>query len=173
MKSHYSHLYKTAAWQRRRAAQLRQHPLCVMCLSMDNRITAASVADHITPHRGDPVLFRGPLQSLCASCHSRRKQQLETTGHVRGCDVNGRPLDPNHPWNRPTATGALQAFERLPAPDAATDSRSAIQRAPGASEERSGPMGGLGHVDGGSTADRPSPSVCTSVNRAEKGSGSS
>lgn len=90
------------AWRKRRAQQLREHPLCRMCMDLDGRVMVATVADHIEPHRGDPVLFAGPLQSLCKRCHDQRKQQLEASGHIRGCDVNGMPLDPGHPWNRPS-----------------------------------------------------------------------
>lgn len=88
------------AWRRRRAEQLAEHPLCAWCMKI-GRVTPASVADHIEPHRGDPVKFAGPLQSLCATCHSAHKQLLETSGYIRGCDERGYPLDPNHPWNRP------------------------------------------------------------------------
>ena len=42
----------------------------------------------------------GPLQSLCPACHSRDKQQLERSGFVRGCDRDGVPLDPSHPWRQ-------------------------------------------------------------------------
>ena len=60
-----------------------------------------TVADHLERHAGDYQAFWfGPLQSLCASCHSSRKQQAERVGYHYGCDVRGHPLDPNHPWNR-------------------------------------------------------------------------
>jgi 5-methylcytosine-specific restriction enzyme A len=85
-------------WRKRRAAQLRAHPLCRMCAENDAKITLATVADHVTPHRGDSVLFAGPLQSLCDSCHSSRKQALEHGGFLKGCDLDGIPVDPNHPW---------------------------------------------------------------------------
>jgi 5-methylcytosine-specific restriction enzyme A len=97
--SKWGHLYDRR-WRKRRALQLTEHPLCRLCMDVRGRVTAATVADHVTPHRGDPVLFDGPLQSLCAACHSAWKQQQETTGHIRGCDVNGMPLDPNHPWRK-------------------------------------------------------------------------
>lgn len=82
-------------WQKRRKAQLVREPICRQC-----RREPATVADHLTPHRGDPVLFAGPLQSLCAPCHSSIKQQQEKSGSFSGCDVQGRPLDPSHWWNR-------------------------------------------------------------------------
>jgi len=73
--------YKTAAWQRRRADQLAAEPLCAICKKA-GRITAASVADHPIPHRGDYDLFwRQKLQSLCDQapwrCHSSEKQRQE------------------------------------------------------------------------------------------------
>jgi 5-methylcytosine-specific restriction endonuclease McrA len=61
----HHHLYNTRRWQRRAKAQLKEHPLCVMCLAR-NMVTPATVADHITPHHGDHQLFYfGELQSLC------------------------------------------------------------------------------------------------------------
>jgi 5-methylcytosine-specific restriction enzyme A len=108
----HKHLYDTQAWRRRRARQLQAEPLCRWCKS-EGRIVPASIADHIDPHRGDRVKFAGPLQSLCASCHSSRKQQLEKSGSVAGCDVQGIPLDPNHPWRleieRQRMTGGYDA----------------------------------------------------------------
>jgi hypothetical protein len=79
--------YKTSAWQRRRLAQLTAEPLCAICLK-EGRVTAATVADHVTPHRGNADLFwNGPLQSLCDEapwrCHSRVKQ-LEERGAQAG-----------------------------------------------------------------------------------------
>jgi hypothetical protein len=73
--------YKTARWQKRRAAQLAVEPLCAICL-LAGRVTAATVADHVKPHRGDPVKFwEGELQSLCDEapwrCHSSVKQREE------------------------------------------------------------------------------------------------
>jgi 5-methylcytosine-specific restriction protein A len=92
--------YGTKRWQIRRSQQLRDHPLCALCLEQ-HRVTAATVADHITPHRGDYNLFwHGPLQSLCENCHSRFKQHVEIRGYSNAVDVHGRPIDPNHPANK-------------------------------------------------------------------------
>jgi 5-methylcytosine-specific restriction endonuclease McrA len=65
-------------WQRAREQHLAQHPLCVMCQA-EGRVTAATVVDHITPHRGNEALFwdRSNWQSLCASHHSGEKQREE------------------------------------------------------------------------------------------------
>ena len=78
---------KTAArgyggkWQRERLAYLHQNPLCVMCQA-EGRVTAASVVDHIVPHKGDPKLMwdRGNWQSLCAPHHNSDKQRIDKGG---------------------------------------------------------------------------------------------
>lgn len=88
-----------ARWQRRRAQQLRDEPLCRFCAALGH-VVAATIADHVVPHRGDPELFEGELQSLCKRCHDSTKQQLEVSGTFRGCDVNGLPLDSSHPWRK-------------------------------------------------------------------------
>jgi len=39
------------------------------------RVTAATVVDHVVPHRGDPVLMWdeiGNWQSLCTDCHGAK-----------------------------------------------------------------------------------------------------
>lgn len=69
--------YWTARWRRQAKAQLTADPICAICYG-NGHITAASIADHVEPHRGDHDLFwHGPLQSLCAPCHSSVKQREE------------------------------------------------------------------------------------------------
>lgn len=83
----------SARWERARAAFLREHPLCVYCARL-RRTKAATVVDHIIPHRGDKQLFwdQTNWQSLCASpCHSAIKA-AEERGHMRGCDADGIPI---------------------------------------------------------------------------------
>ena len=88
--------YCTASWARRRAYQLRVEPLCRLCLE-DGRVTPATVADDVTPHRGDYTAFRlGQLRSLCADCHNRLDRTNNPRAPVR---EDGTPSDPNHPWN--------------------------------------------------------------------------
>ena len=60
-------------WQRLSKAYLRRHPLCVRCKAQ-GRFTAATVVDHIIPHRGDPHLMwdESNWQALCKSCHDRK-----------------------------------------------------------------------------------------------------
>jgi hypothetical protein len=87
-------------WQKARETFLNHHPLCAYC-ERDGRVTAATVVDHKTPHRGDQDLFwnRDNWQPLCASCHSSFKQQLEKSGATQGCDAAGMPMDPGHHWS--------------------------------------------------------------------------
>lgn len=69
-------------WRKARLGFLRKHPLCVYCLKVD-KIEAATVVDHIEPHKGDKELFwrRSNWQSLCKVCHdaktAKRMEGLE------------------------------------------------------------------------------------------------
>ena len=70
-------LYRYARWLRLRREQLQSELLCRFCLIV-GRETAATVCDHVVPHRGDVDAFwSGPFQSLCVGCHNRDKQRLE------------------------------------------------------------------------------------------------
>jgi hypothetical protein len=78
----------TYRWKQFRLAWLAEHPLCgdreegrsgehSACVRA-GRVSAGTVVDHIQPHRGDwEAFWRGPFQTLCASCHSSLKQQEE------------------------------------------------------------------------------------------------
>jgi 5-methylcytosine-specific restriction protein A len=91
--------YGLQRWRKRAAHQMRTHPLCAQCAA-DGRVTAASVADHNPPHNGDWNAFRlGPLQSLCADCHGRKRGN-DTRGYRSAIGDDGLPIDPNHPFNR-------------------------------------------------------------------------
>lgn len=52
-------------------------------------VTAATVVDHVIPHRGDKDLFfaSNNLQSLCEHCHNSHKQRQEKSGVLAGCDA--------------------------------------------------------------------------------------
>ena len=62
-----------AKWRKASKAFLRKNPLCVMCLK-EGRYTAATVVDHIKPHRGDSTLMwdSSNWQALCKSCHDKK-----------------------------------------------------------------------------------------------------
>ncbi|WP_199085455.1 HNH endonuclease [Bosea sp. ASV33] len=70
-------LYWTARWRAIAKDQLAREPLCATCL-VEDRVTPATVCDHVEPHRGDVVAFwTNARQSLCTSCHSSAKQAEE------------------------------------------------------------------------------------------------
>lgn len=60
----------TREWDRCSKAYLQSNPLCVHCMRTGVR-TAATITDHITPHKGDMSLFwdESNWQSLCKRCH--------------------------------------------------------------------------------------------------------
>jgi 5-methylcytosine-specific restriction protein A len=91
----------TARWERYRLHFLRANPLCAMC-QREGRVVPATVVDHVTPHKGDQALFWDPAnhQALCKPHHDSTKQRQERRGFVSGSTVEGRPIDPDHPWNR-------------------------------------------------------------------------
>jgi hypothetical protein len=63
--------YQSHRWRRIAKLQLAQHPLCKMC-EEDGVTSAATIADHVTPHKGDRTAFyTSPLQSLCKPHHDR------------------------------------------------------------------------------------------------------
>jgi len=68
-------------WQRERLLFLAQHPLCLMC-EVEGRVTAATVVDHITPHKGDYDLMwdASNWQALCPTHHNSDKQRIDKGG---------------------------------------------------------------------------------------------
>lgn len=83
-----------ARWRKARLVHLAEYPLCVMCQAR-GEIRAATVVDHIVPHRGDPVLFWDPSnwQSLCQPDHDRHKQALEAATRGVGKPQPPTPVD--------------------------------------------------------------------------------
>src|SRR6516165_582801 len=85
-----------------RGARIRRHPLlvpplCKFCLERDI-VTPATICDHVEPHHGDVNKFwLGPFQSLCKECHDSTKRFVEQRGYRPDIDLDGWPLDPQHP----------------------------------------------------------------------------
>lgn len=70
--------YRTARWKKVRWSVLARDLFrCKMCHHIED--PAKLVCDHIKPHRGDELMFwdGSNLQTLCAKCHSSRKQAAE------------------------------------------------------------------------------------------------
>lgn len=85
--------YSLARWHKLRAKQLRDEPLCRMHRQVGQTV-AATICDHVTPHRGDEHLFwSGPFQSLCKTCHDSYKQAMEKSGRaLQPVGIDGWPV---------------------------------------------------------------------------------
>ncbi|MCE5270835.1 HNH endonuclease [bacterium] len=60
-------------WQRASKRFLEKNKLCAECERQD-RLTKATVTDHIVPHKGNQKLFwdQSNWQPLCKPCHDRK-----------------------------------------------------------------------------------------------------
>jgi 5-methylcytosine-specific restriction enzyme A len=98
--------YNTAQWQTLRRLKLQANPLCEACLRLDrNRLVPAVAVDHIKSINdgGHPFPALDGLMSMCTRCHNRKTRIVEQQNKQligKGCDINGMPLDPSHPWYR-------------------------------------------------------------------------
>lgn len=89
--------YRTPQWRALRAAVLERDPIC----KTPGCGRASQHADHITPRSRGGADSMGNLRGLCASCHSTvTRHGNKGPLRVKGCDINGVPLDPNHPWRK-------------------------------------------------------------------------
>jgi hypothetical protein len=104
--------YTTQRWARLRLIKFQHNPLCEICLQQFGEIVPAVAVDHrvpISPEGRKKRLMSeafpplDQLTSLCASHHNQktRAEQLGEKDYMtKGCDIFGRPNDPNHHWNR-------------------------------------------------------------------------
>lgn len=84
-----------AAWKKLRAYVLSGEPLCRHCTARGLTVVATEV-----DHRNGPADNRlESLQPLCKPCHSKLTNADLGRSVSMGCDSNGMPLDPVHPWN--------------------------------------------------------------------------
>lgn len=88
----YRKWYTGDKFRKARAAFMAAHPLCEICGGLSSDL------DHITPHKGDPVLFwdSDNWQALCASCHSK-KTAREDGGFGNRC-ANSKENTPRRRW---------------------------------------------------------------------------
>jgi 5-methylcytosine-specific restriction enzyme A len=85
--------YQLESWRRRRRLQLRTEPTCAIC-AKKGLVVPATIADHVEPHRGDPIAFAtGLLQSLCERCHNSDKRLLERGFRRPTIGVDGWPIE--------------------------------------------------------------------------------
>lgn len=88
-----------------RDAQLAREPWCRFCWEERHVKVRATVLDHIKAFRrpdgtADGKLWGDPKnhRSLCGPCHDARGATRSRAEKPPGAGVDGRPLDPNHPW---------------------------------------------------------------------------
>ena len=82
-------------WQKIRKIKITNNPLCESCANHDiDRL--ANVVHHIIAIEKAPELrlTMSNLMSLCAECHESLHGRLI----IKGCDINGLPIDAKHPW---------------------------------------------------------------------------
>ena len=91
----------STAWKELRAQVLAEEPLCRWCLARGEYVPSTDV-DHIEDSRDDYTddNSRGNLMGMCHECHSLKTARSMGKRVTLGCDTNGLPLDPSHPWNR-------------------------------------------------------------------------
>ena len=91
-----------AAWGKLRKSVLREQPLCPECEARDI-LEPATEVHHINDNANDNS--RENLVGLCKPCHSRHtaRDMGKTVIDRLGCDSTGKPLDPNHHWNKPAS----------------------------------------------------------------------
>ncbi len=99
--------YNTGAWKKLRAAHLAHSPFCEGCTAMGNPYRLANTVDHRHAMSEGGPAFPGHdgLASYCPSCHSAKTARgaeagaIKSTKPRRGCNPDGTPLDPSHPWH--------------------------------------------------------------------------
>ena len=95
--------YYTSRWRRttRRQVLLNAGYRCARCSADLYGAGTGAHVHHIIPLEHEPGLAYDlfNLEALCVRCHNTEHERGERSGQG-GCDANGQPLDPDHPWNR-------------------------------------------------------------------------
>lgn len=99
--------YNSANWKRLRKAHLAAFPWCEGCKHMGKPHVLANTVDHRVPISEGGPAFAGHdgLASYCPACHNAKTARGSEHGAVRsnkprrGCNPDGSPLDPAHPWH--------------------------------------------------------------------------
>lgn len=86
--------YRSSVWRRLRWATLQRDRYCVVrgCGAV------STVADHIVPRARGGADTLANLRGLCTRCHNRRSASGNSEPRAIGCNADGSPRDPAHPW---------------------------------------------------------------------------
>ena len=94
-------------WERKRLRVLaRDEYLCQPCKRV-GKVTPATQVDHkIGKAQGERLGMRKSaiesiknLESICDDCHKSKTAIEAHFNPFKGCDEEGEPYDPTHPWN--------------------------------------------------------------------------
>ena len=91
--------YNTSAW-RRGARKQALHDANYTCQRCGVSLAGGDGnVHHRKPYKLAPALRIEPqnLVALCRGCHDAEHADMKR-GSKRGCDENGMPTDPRHPW---------------------------------------------------------------------------
>lgn len=98
--------YKSKRWQLlRQAVFMRDRFICqrsgVVCMGK-SPAPNSPVANHKKPHKGDETLFFDidNIETVSKEIHDGLIQREEKRKIVIGNGIDGRPIDPAHPWNQ-------------------------------------------------------------------------
>jgi len=124
--------YSTQRWKRLRLAHLAIEPECRGCKAM-GRLTPANTVDHVRAISDGGPAFPGHdgLASYCPACHSAKTARGAEAGAIKsakprkGCNPDGTPLDPAHPWH---ADKSLRAYAWKPPSPLKTQLVSGVKR---------------------------------------------
>lgn len=89
-------------WEKQREVVLKRDNYLCQCkrCKKSGIMRPATEVDHILPveHGGSDDYDN--LQAINSVCHKLKTAEDEGKRMYLGCDENGIPLDPFHPWNR-------------------------------------------------------------------------
>lgn len=88
------------AWKKTRLRILKRDNYqcqCKDCKCLPRPLVANEV-DHIIPIASGGTDEDSNLQAINKDCHKRKTKLDEGMSPSYGADINGIPLDPNHPW---------------------------------------------------------------------------
>ena len=84
-------------WRRLRDSILKRDAyLCQPC-ARRGRLTAAQQVDHRIALCNGGTDADDNLEAICLKCHAH-KTRMDQLGKATGCDMDGTPDDPGHPW---------------------------------------------------------------------------
>ena len=94
--------YDSVRWRKVAKIHLDANPFCAHCEKRGIMDIPATIVHHNPPHEGVWERFwdSSTFEGVCPSCHSGILRVAENHGYSQACDVDGFPIDFNHPFNK-------------------------------------------------------------------------